>query len=252
MAIAAAQLSDDGPPADLRVFKREARLGIKSLCREIYAEDGDAIQVRNEKIAVANLVNIVGSTLAIANRKGFAAMSLRDLAGRAGLSLGGLYAYINSKDDLVRLIQRQGQRQVERVLGQYLSAVAEPRAQLAVGIRTHVYLSEALRSWFVFLYMEARHLAPGERRRAVAMEKATENLFADIIRAGIDDGSFRAVNPAIAAGMLKALLQDWYLKHGKHGERGMTMTDYAGEVMSVMRYYLADSRGAADFERTTG
>lgn len=211
------------------------------ICREIFAERGDGIQVRNEKIAVANLGRIIEATLAIANRKGFAAMSLRDLAGRAGLSLGGLYAYIKSKDDLVGVIQRQGQRQLERVMAQRLAGVEDPRERLAVAIRTHLYLSEALRPWFVFLYMEARHLAPSERRQAVAMEQATEKLFADILRDGVASGAFRAVDELVTAGMLKALLQDWYLKHRKHVERGLDVAEYAAEVEALMDRYLSRS-----------
>lgn len=221
---------------NLRAFKQETGASLNAICREIYAEA--EIQVRNEKIAVRNLARIIEATLAIANRKGFAAMSLRDLAKRAGLSLGGLYAYIRSKDDLAALIQTFGGRQSERVIRERLDGIDDPGEKLAEAIRTHLYLSEVLRPWFFFLYMEARHLAPAERKQAVAMERATEKVFADIIAEGQASGDFRAVDPTIAAGMLKALLQDWYLKHRKHVERGLDVTDYAAQVEMLMARYL--------------
>lgn len=225
--------------AELRAFRRETGLSLHTLCRAIFADQDHAIQVQNEKIAVANLTRIIEATLAIANRKGFAAMSLRDLAKRTGLSLGGLYAYFSSKDELVAVIQRQGQYQIEQVLRQRVSSLADPRKQLAEAIRTHVLLSEILRPWFVFLYMEARHLAAAERRQAVAMEQATETIFADIIEAGRETGAFRETDTLTAAAMLKALLQDWYLKHGKHTRRGITASDYARSVQDLMTRYLS-------------
>jgi AcrR family transcriptional regulator len=221
---------------ELRTFRRETGASLNAICREIFAEA--QIQVRNEKIAVHNLGRIIEATLAIANRKGFAAMSLRDLAKRAGLSLGGLYAYIRSKDDLAALIQTFGGRQTERVLRERLAGIEAPDEKLAEAIRTHLYLSEVLRPWFFFLYMEAQHLAPNERKQAVAMERATEKLFADIIVEGQSAGRFRAVDPTIAAGMLKALLQDWYLKHRKHTERGLDVTAYAEQLRALMERYL--------------
>lgn len=223
---------------NLRDFRREAQVSVRAICQDIFAERGDANQVKNEKIAVANLVRIIEATLAIANRKGFAAMRLRELAQRSGLSLGGLYAYISGKDELVALIQHHGQHHTERVLEARLVGIDDPRARLDEAILTHILLSETLRPWFVFLYMEARHLGPAERRQAVAMEQATEARFAAIIRAGQAAGVFRATDATLAAAMLKALLQDWYLKHGKHAGRGLDANAYAAQVQDLMHRYL--------------
>ena len=40
-------------------------------------------------MAVKNLVKIFKATLKLANRKGFHAMSLRDLCAESGMSMGG-------------------------------------------------------------------------------------------------------------------------------------------------------------------
>lgn len=226
---------------DLRKFKRDAGISMPSICREIFLAHGDEIQVRNERIAVANLAKIIDATLSIANRKGFTAMSLRELAERAGLSLGGLYAYIKNKDDLVVMIQAQVQRELERAMCGQLADVVNPKQRLAQAIRTHIYLSEALLPWFQFLYMEARHLSQRERRQAVALEQVSEKLFADIIIAGQESGDFRACDANIAAGLLKAVLQDWYLKRRKHEQRGLAVADYAAQVEELTSRYLTES-----------
>lgn len=228
---------------DVRRFKREAALTLPAICHEIFATHGESIQVRNEKIAVANLAKIIDATLVISNRKGFAAMSLRDLAERTGLSLGGLYAYIKSKDDLVAMIQAQGQRQLERAMAVRLRGISDPASRLDEAIRSHLYLSEVLLPWFQFLYMEARLLGAVERRQAIAMEQASEKLFADIIADGVKTAAFRNVDTLTTAGMLKALLQDWYLKRGKHKQRGLAVADYAVQVQQLMHYYLSSTSG---------
>lgn len=61
--------------------------------------------VRRAGAAAENLRRIVDATFRIANKTGFAAMSLRDLSRGSGLSMGGLYGYINTKDDLAAMIE---------------------------------------------------------------------------------------------------------------------------------------------------
>lgn len=227
-----------GVGRELTRFRRRHGLTLADICREIFLQPDSCVQVRNERIAVENLGRIIEATLALSNRKGFAAMSLRELASRSGLSLGGLYAYIKSKNDLVMLIQSQGRRQTERVIRQAMADVDEPPARLTAAIRAHVYLSETLRPWFHFLYMEARLLDQSARQSAVELERLTEQLFAQIIEAGQQSGHFRPLNADLAAGLLKPLLQDWYLKHRKHRERGLDASAYAAEVSALMLRYL--------------
>jgi len=228
-------------PGSLTAFRRRVKRSMEAVCRAMFREGIHGVRVRNERVAVPNLVRIMEATLAVANEKGFAAMSLRDLAGRTGLSMGGLYAYIGSKEDLVALIQAQGGRQTRQVMEAELEGVADPRERLRTAIRTHLYLSEVLRPWFFFAYMEARQLPARLRAQAIGMERDTEALFAGIIADGQRRGVFREIDPLVAAGFVKAVLQDWYLKHGKHAERGLSVDAYAEQVEALAMKYLEDT-----------
>lgn len=227
------------PFASLRSFAQRHGLSTNALCAEIVATGDGSITIRNPTVAADNLARIVAAMLRLANRSGFAAMTLRELAAASGLSLGGLYAYIRSKDELAQIVQRQIGRTLHRVMADALEGVAGARARLAVAIRAHLFVTEALRDWFFFLYMEAHHLAADERHEASAMERASEAVFADIIRAGQGERCYRALAPEPAAGLLKAMLQDWYLKRPKHIERGLDVTTYADMVIEACERHLA-------------
>lgn len=229
------------PATTLRDFRRQTHLSLQGICREMFREAAGRMQVQGEAVAVQNLMKILDATLSLANRKGFAAMSLRDLSARTGLSMGGLYAYIRSKDDLAELIQRHGRALSQRVLEETLSGVADPREQLRTAIRTHLYLSEILRAWFYFSYMEAKHLGTVERQKTIESEQQSEALFRRIIESGQREGSFRDTDPQLAASLLKALLQDWYLKRGKYQARGIDVERYAGSVIEMMERHMATS-----------
>lgn len=219
-------------------FVQTHGLDTARLCQAIVAAGEPSISVRSPQVASENLTRIIQSTLKLANRKGFAAMTLRELASASGLPLGGLYAYIGNNGELAQLIQRR----IARTLG-YVMAAVQPGgegadAMLARAIHAHLLTTEALREWFFFLYMEAHHLAADERHQAVAMERASEHVFTEIIQAGQDEDLYRDTDPAVAAGLLKSLLQDWYLKHGKHHERGLTVDTYADILTAAIEAYL--------------
>lgn len=221
-------------PLTLQRFRRKAGLSMHGIVRDMYRSRCGQFQVRNEPVAVRNLTRIIEATLTLANRKGFAAMSLRDLAGAVGMSLGGLYAYFASKEDLVTLIQSHARTLVASALSDAIATQTPSREQLHAAIRAHLYLSEILRAWFFFSYMEARHLPAEERQKAVASELHTESLLHDVIVSGQQAGEFRNCDASLVSAQLKALLQDWYLKRRKYRDRGVTVEHYAESVIEIM------------------
>ncbi|MFN6942709.1 MAG: helix-turn-helix domain-containing protein, partial [Parvibaculum sp.] len=87
--------------------KRLAPYGDYSLqaaAARILERHRDHIRTQKPHIAVAKLSKIIEATLKLSNRQGFQAMSLRDLAAAAGLSMGGLYSYFDGKDTLLVMI----------------------------------------------------------------------------------------------------------------------------------------------------
>ncbi len=120
---------------DFETFKAELKLSKEEICRELYQQNTDRIRIKKEATAVRNLARIIESTLRLANSKGFHAMSLRDLCADSGLSMGGLYAYIRNKDDLIHLIQSHGFILTRRTLLQYTAGIDDPAVKLFQAIR---------------------------------------------------------------------------------------------------------------------
>lgn len=217
--------------------KRVAELD-PAIYRELIAGHEARLSVKPET-ACKNLAKIVDATLAIANSKGFQAMSLRDLSAESGMSMGGLYAYIRSKDDLVHLIQRHGQLMAERVLAAELTPDAAPKAALMQLLRVHVLLSEVQRPWFYFSYMEAKNLPEKDKRAAIASELSVDERLRVLIESGVTAGVFRPVNSGVISALIKAMLQDWYLKRGKYKQRQVGVEDYIATVQDFVGQALA-------------
>jgi len=219
-------------------FRKELSMSKEDVVREVYRRNQDRISIKKEATAVKNLIRIIDSTLRLANSKGFHAMTLRDLCSDSGMSMGGLYAYIRNKDDLIHLIQSHGFTITRRTLLHYTAGIDDPREKLLSAIKAHLYLSELMRAWFYFSYMEAKSLPAPEKRDAVAIEREIEDIFLSVIEDGIQKGVYRPRNARLVASMIKALLQDWYLKRRKYHDQNVAVDDYAAFVRDVIESYL--------------
>jgi AcrR family transcriptional regulator len=216
-----------------------------TLCASILARHQATIAVRKPEVAVANLQRIVGAALELSNRKGFQAMSLRDLSAASGMSAGGLYAYFDSKTTLLKMIIAEVADVVRRVLANPPPGVAaDPAAHLRWLIEAHLRLTEAMLPWFTFAFMEAKNFPPAERRMAVDSEALTEGFFAEVVARGVASGRFRSDTPPLLPALIKPLLQDWYVKRAKHRRRGVTLDEYASTVQALVLAACLEESGA--------
>ena len=222
-------------------FKGLVSLSMEDLCRELFLDNRDSIKIKKEGVAVKNLVKILDAALTLSNEKGFAAMSLRDLSAKAGLSMGALYTYFSSKEELLQMIQRQS-AVVVQVLMDQIEGIEDPLLKLKRVIQSHLFLSEVMQPWFYFAYMETKNLAKQEHKKAIESELATEKLLIDIMKEGRDKGVFKVINMELTGAVIKAMLQDWYLKRWKYARRNVTVEKYAAFVVDLVETYLKAPR----------
>ena len=221
-------------------FQQSVSSSRQDVYRETFAENRKTMRIKKEKTVVRNLGKIFDATLKIGNEKGFQAMSMRDLSRETGLSMGALYAYFSSKEELLEMLQRHGRTVTQRFLEARIEAETEPAAKLRAAIQTHLYLSEAMQPWFYFSYMETKNLTGPEREKAVRSELYTEKILVGILKEGQEKGVFMPRDHRLAASVIKAALQDWYLKRWKYAKRKVSIDEYVCFILELLEaFYLA-------------
>ena len=219
-------------------FQKQIKISRQQICREVFVENRDSIRVKKENTVVKNLERIFSATLKISNKKGFQAMSMRDLGRETKMSMGALYSYFSSKEDLLAMLQHQRRTITRRILEVSIEDESDPAAKLRAAILTHLYLSEVMQPWFYFSYMEAKNLSKREQELAVASELYTEKLFADILKQGQSRGCFLPRDPQLTASIIKAMLQDWYLKRSKYRKRNLSVDQYAKFLLQFLEAFI--------------
>jgi AcrR family transcriptional regulator len=222
---------------NFNIFSQKVSLSRNDICREVYRNHRQTIKIKKEKTLSKNLMGIFDAALKISNKKGFNAMTMRDLSRESGLSMGGLYAYFKGKNDLLEMLIHTGQTTTRKVLEEHLEGVVDPVKKLRVAIRTHIFLSEVMLPWFYFSYMEARHLGTTQKQKAIKGALESEQLFAEIIEEGMNRGAFQVENSLLAASVIKAMVQDWYVKRWKYLKRRIGVEQYAGFVIECVERF---------------
>ena len=221
------------------VFLKKIEVSKNALYRSLYLQFVDEFSVKNQRIAVEKLALIFKATFRLANAQGFQAMTLRQLAKETGLSMGGLYAYIHSKDHLADLIYAFLNFFCSESFIKLEDQGQPPEEKLKTIIFSHIYLSEFMQPWFYFAYMESKNLSRNHKKNAIEAELITEDKISEVITLGIKTAVFKKIDATMFAALIKAMMQDWYLKRWKYKRRKISVETFALQVMDVIRDHLA-------------
>ncbi len=224
---------------DYAEFKKIFNVYKNDIYHDMLVENRDIIRVKKEHTVVKNLEKIFEATLKISNKKGFQAMTMRNLSKESGLSMGALYAYFSTKDELIEMLQRQHSHIMSRIFKDRIKPDMDPEAKLNTAIRTHLFLSEAMQPWFYFAYMETKNMSRAKQEKAMASELASEKIFSDILLEGRIKEVFAAHAHELAASLIKAVLQDWYLKRWKYRGRNISVDHYADFVIHFVARFVS-------------
>jgi AcrR family transcriptional regulator len=214
-------------------FRPLAERFMQTVYQELYLENQERIRIKKEATAVKNFEKIITAVFDITYKKGFQAMTMRDLSRRTHMSLGALYGYFSGKEELLAIIQKRSSVMIQGMFERFFEPDDSPLEQLRTIIKAHLFLSEAARPWFYFTFMEAKNLTQSALDAVLQMEEFTEKMLVRILEDGEKKGPFRKCNHLLTASLIKAMQQDWYLKRWKYKKRGISVDAYAEYLLQV-------------------
>jgi AcrR family transcriptional regulator len=227
---ASASLEDWPFSTSMAAFRRAWVLEGEALWHRVFAMHRDKMQIKNAQGSLANLEKIFNCTFRLANTRGFQAMSLRDLSRETGISMGGLYAYIGSKDDLASVIEGVLRQAIDDFMSDLARYELTPVERLKAIIYGDIYMNEIMHDWYYFCYLEAKGLSREQLQAALDLELKFDASLIATFRDGIAAGVFSCSNLALVASHVTAMLQQWYLKRWKFQLQGTPIETYSAFV----------------------
>ncbi|KAA0969406.1 TetR/AcrR family transcriptional regulator [Aureimonas fodinaquatilis] len=153
-------------------------------------------------------------------QKGYAAVSMRDLAQEVGIGLSSIYNHISTKQALlVELLLEH----MNSLLAELRPALAESdglsaRDRLLAFLLFHLRYHLTRRVEVFVINSELRSLEPDNLAEVVALRRAYEDELVAILQAGKADGSLIVEDPQVTAFALISMLTgvcNWYNPDGR-------------------------------------
>jgi AcrR family transcriptional regulator len=165
------------------------------------------------------------SALSLIHRRGFAAMSLRDLAAEVGIRPGSLYNHITTKQALLfDLVHGHMCSLIESADLALEASGPDTMARLRAFIAHHLaYHFERRREVYV-ANSELRALEPPNRAAVMDLRRAYEDRLIALLEAGVAEGSLRLGDTRIAAYAILAMLTGvctWYRPNGRFSKQAL-------------------------------
>jgi TetR/AcrR family transcriptional regulator, cholesterol catabolism regulator len=159
---------------------------------------------------------VVATAAALFAERGFHATSMADLVAATGLTAGGLYHYIGSKDQLlVRICEQLMEPLLERVEAIVAGEEVAPEEQLRAIVREWTAHVEAYRQHMRVFTQERHVLERGAQWREVRRQrKAFEELLAGVL----SRVPLRSADPDLALRALLGMVNhtaQWFRPRGR-------------------------------------
>jgi AcrR family transcriptional regulator len=148
-------------------------------------------------------------------RHGFAAVSMRQIAGEVGVQAGALYLYTPDKQALLFDLMRD---HLEDLLAAWQPPEADPEAQLESFVRHHIRYHLDRPDLVFIAYMELRNLEPANFAVIEALRRVYETRLETILKRGVAEAVFDVGDTKLATMALIAMLTGvttWYREGGR-------------------------------------
>ncbi len=115
--------------------------------------------VKDEKLIQLRREQIVKGAISLFKEKGFHRTTTREIAKLAGFSIGTLYEYIRSKEDILYLVCDQIYDEVQEKIQNVLNLKQVTTETIRLGIAAYFRIMDEMQDEVLVLYQEAKSLS---------------------------------------------------------------------------------------------
>ena len=162
--------------------------------------------------------DILLSAAQIFREKGFHGTSMQDIADAVNLQKASLYHHISSKQEILLAILDQALDTLIADLQPVVDSDRHPVEKLRAAMHAYINRMTSHADLAAVLLLEHRSLDASLRATHIERRDRFEGLWREIIREGIEDGSFREVDDAVASFALLGV-QNWLITWYREGGR---------------------------------
>jgi AcrR family transcriptional regulator len=190
-----------------------------------HVKDSALVEVRRREIAE--------TALQLFRTRGYHATTVREIAEAVGISVGSLFNYFRSKEQILQAIYDATQEAIEQALQDALQLGPDPVKAFELAVDRYFTLIDRHHDHTVLVYQEFKSLDGRAKRQVIDRERRIMDIFRRILESGIERGVFRPHPVAVTVNALAALGHMWATR--RWALRGaVTLDEYKRAQLSMI------------------
>jgi AcrR family transcriptional regulator len=153
-------------------------------------------QVKDPSLVQARRRQIVDAAVKLFVEKGFHKTTTREIAKASGFSIGTLYEYVKSKEDVLYLVCEAIHQEMEEKITKRPQKKARGALELKEAVRGYLRVCDQMSDHILLIYQETKSLPLESMRYVLNHDEYITEMFAEILRQGVRDESLRPLSEA--------------------------------------------------------
>jgi len=161
---------------------------------KIRAIKGIPTQIKNPDLVAQRHRQIVDAAVQLFIKQGFHKTTTRQIARAAGFSIGSLYEYVASKEDILYLVCDAIHAEVERGVSQAMTSASGDKNPLAEVIREYFLVCNRMSDHILLIYQETQSLPPRWRKKVLENEVRITGIFMEVLEHLVSSGDLPRIS----------------------------------------------------------
>lgn len=165
--------------------------------KEIIKKKVVETSVKDKRLIQKRRAEIIKAAAALFKQKGFHGTTTREIAASSGFSIGTLYEYIRTKEDILYLVCDSIFDQVKERLEKDLANQKGTLHSLKLGISYYYHIVDEMQTEFLVMYQETKSLSKDAIPYVLQKETEMVSMFKDLLTSCVENGELHLTDHQI-------------------------------------------------------
>jgi AcrR family transcriptional regulator len=191
--------------------------------------------IKDERLIEQRRRQIIEGAVRLFVEKGFHKTTTREIARACGLSIGTMYEYIQSKEDVLYLVCEHIHSELEERLREAVSPQDSGLESLRKCLKQLFTVMDAMSSSVLLIYQETKSLPKDKMAYVLSKEEEITSIFESILEKGMRDGTIQ-IDPSsvkLMAHNIMVMGQMWTFRRWAL-RRHYDLEEYTERQMSLL------------------
>jgi AcrR family transcriptional regulator len=149
--------------------------------------------IKNERLIKERRNQIIKGAMQVFSHKGFHDATVREIADAAGLTMGTMYNYVRTKEDILYIVYDHMTNILTSSMQEAMAGIDDPQQQLRAALRKNMDLIHEYEDIIMFLYTESSSHTRESLHTVLAQESRYVEVFQDLLKRSLE-GQGKKVN----------------------------------------------------------